>query len=56
MTAQAQPQLARLRRQAHAKTVTVMSRLIGRPTPWRDWASIADQLKSMGFLDVDDPD
>jgi hypothetical protein len=56
MTADTQ-QLARLRRRAQTKAITVNTRLIGRrPTPWRDWEPISRQLCALGFRDVDHPD
>jgi hypothetical protein len=49
-------QLDRLRRRAEVKALSVHTRLIDRPTPWRDWQPIARQLCAIGFRDIDNPD
>jgi hypothetical protein len=56
MTAQAQPTLARLRRQTATQAIHIIAALIGRPTPWRDWEPISQQLRTVGFHDIFDPE
>ena len=55
MTVETQPDLDRLRRRATAKMIHVKTALIERSASWREWQSIAHQLTSMGFRDVDHP-
>lgn len=55
MTAPAQPDLPRLRRQTGTKAVHLLAALIARPpTPW-DRRPITDQLRALGFHAIYSP-